>query len=70
MDDPRSRAITWSLGHDPEYIYAAEVDGARWVIRLGDFPDEPLYTLLVRGEVALEFDDWPPAWGRPDHPGG
>lgn len=61
--------MIWSLGHDPEYIYAAEVDGTRWLIRLGDFPDEPLYTLVIEGKAVLEFDDWPPTWRRPDHPG-
>ena len=62
--DPRTRAISWRNGPDPEYIRVATVDGQAWVIRLGDFPDEPMYTLLVDGEPVLEFDDWPPAWGR------
>lgn len=64
MGDPRARAIAWLKGPDPEYIWVAEVDGRPWVIRLGDFPDEPLYTLLVDGRPALEFDDWPAAWQR------
>lgn len=63
-DDPRERAVTWRKGHDPEYIHDAEVDGRRWVIRLGEFPVEPLYTLLVDGVEVLSFDDWPPAWRR------
>lgn len=64
MTDPRERGVTWLKGPDPEYIYVAEVDGRRWVIRLGDFPAEPLYTLIVEGDEALSFDDWPPAWRR------
>lgn len=65
MDARLRRAITWSKGHDPSVMYTAEVDGARWTIRLGEFPDEPLYTLAIDGIEVLSFDDWPPAWTRP-----
>lgn len=43
----------------------AEVEGQRWRIRIGDFPAEPMYTLVVDGEDALAFDEWPPTWQRP-----
>lgn len=62
--DPRGREVTWLPGHDREYVYVAEVDGRRWTIRLGEFPDERLYTLIVDGDVVVEFDDWPAAWRR------
>lgn len=62
--EPFERAIAWRKGPDPEYIWEAEVDGARWSVRLGDFPAEPLYTLLVEGREVASFDDWPPAWRR------
>ena len=67
MDARLRRAIVWSKGQDAlkEELYVAEVDGARWTIRLGDFPDEPLYTLAIGGTEVLSFDDWPPAWTRP-----
>lgn len=65
MDDPLQRRLTWSRGPDSETIYVAEVEGRRWAIRLGEFPVEPLYTLLVDGAAVLSFDDWPPAWRRP-----
>lgn len=70
MADPRTRPLVWRMGPDPEFIYVADVDGQRWVIRLGDFPAEPLYTLLVDDAEVLCFDDWPATWRRPDHPGG
>lgn len=47
-------------------MYFAEVDGRRWTIRLGEFPDEQLYALAIDGVEALRFDDWPPAWTRPE----
>lgn len=62
--EPLARAIVWSKGPDPEFIWVAEVDGERWTIRLGDFPAEPLYTLVIAGREARSFDDWPPAWRR------
>lgn len=63
-DDPRRRAIAWHKGPNRETVWVAEVDGRRWAVRLGDFPDEPLYTLTVDGAAVLSFDDWPPAWRR------
>jgi len=65
MDARLRRAIVWTKGQDLSAMYVAEVDGARWTIRLGDFPDEPLYTLAIAGVEVLSFDDWPPAWTRP-----
>ncbi len=44
-------------------IYEAQVGPEQWAIRLNDFPDEPLYTLLIAGEERLHFDDWPSFWG-------
>ena len=49
MGDPLERAITWSNGPDFEDRYIAHVDGARWTVRFGEFPVEPLYTLKIDG---------------------
>ena len=47
--------------------WMAEVDGKEWLVRLNDFPDEPLHTLLVDGREIIHFNDWPEAWGaRPE----
>lgn len=36
-------------------------------LRLGvnDFPDQPLWTLYRQGRKAIQFDDWPSSWYRP-----
>lgn len=65
MTDPREAAVAWRRGPDAEWIADAEVEGRRWQVRLGDFPAEPLYTLVVDGEPLLSFDEWPAAWRRP-----
>jgi hypothetical protein len=64
VSDPRDTEVTWGAGPDREFVYVAEVGGRRWTIRLGDFPAEPMYTLIVDGDEVLSFDDWPPAWRR------
>lgn len=44
-------------------VYHAVVDGKPWNIRMNDFPDEPLYTLLVDRAAVIHFNDWPAFWG-------
>lgn len=65
MDGRLRRVIEWSKGQDPSAMYVATVDGERWTIRLGEFPDEPLYALAIDGVEVVRFDDWPPLWTRP-----
>jgi len=54
--------VAWTRTIDVDQPYSALVDGRAWTLRLGDFPAEPLYTLLVDGEVIGSFDTWPPSW--------
>ncbi len=58
-------SIFWEKGVDPEYPYRVEIEGQQCLIRLNDFPDEHLYTLLVAGVGVADFDDWPSNWVRP-----
>lgn len=58
--------IAWAKGSDPSYPYQTEMDGARLVIRLNDFPDENLYSLFVNDLAAGDFDEWPTHWTRPE----
>jgi hypothetical protein len=57
--------IAWEPTGDGEIPYRAEVDGRAHRIRVNDFPAEPLYTLLVDGEVLADLEDWPVAWVKP-----
>lgn len=58
---------------DAEIAWVKEVGRPRWLgqfagekceLTMGDFPDEPLYTLAWRGE-RIEFDNTPPRWTLP-----
>lgn len=62
-------AVPWQTAAGPSGIeFEATVSGAQWLIRMNDFPDEPLYTLLIDGAEVLHFDDWPGFWGaRPPY---
>ena len=56
--------IVWERSTDPQYPYFVELDGERCVVRLNDFPDDHLYTLLVDDAEVTSFDDWPESWER------
>lgn len=58
-------AVPWRRTGNPLFPYDARVDGARFRIGTGDFPEEPMFTLFIDGAPAAEFDDWPAAWDRP-----
>lgn len=62
--------VAWEHTGDGEFPYRATVDGAGLVVRVNDFPAEPLYSLLVNGRVAVDLEDWPERWRRPGVPPG
>jgi len=45
-----------------EYLLETQVGAHRWMVRMNDFPDEPLYTLFIEGEAIIDFNDWPKGW--------
>ncbi|MCG3161712.1 MAG: hypothetical protein JMDDDDMK_02921 [Acidobacteria bacterium] len=59
-------SVIWESNSDPENPYRAEIEDEQRLLRLNDFPDEHLYTLLVNGAAVADFDDWPVNWVRPE----
>jgi len=60
----RERPLAWNATGDLDVPWGAEVDGESWQVRLNDFPDELMYSLLVGGGVVGDFHDWPKTWKR------
>jgi hypothetical protein len=47
---------------ESRYFSQANVGGHLWQIRLNNFPDEPLNTLLVDGREIIHFNNFPEEW--------
>lgn len=60
-----ARTVGWKLAGDSQRPWMADVDGQRWSVRLNDFPDEPMYGLIINGKPIGDFHDWPDTWIRP-----
>jgi len=58
------QALIWHPTPNPAEPWAADADGRALVLRLGDFPEEEPWTLLVDGEPAGSFSEWPKPWSR------
>jgi len=56
--------LKWNEGQGPNHPNGAKMNGDKLVIRLNDFPDESLYTLIVNDKEVASFDDWPKQWSR------
>jgi len=62
--DYLAEKLAWQKTADPKHPYETNLDGERCVIRVNDFPDEHLYTLIVNGVEVADFDDWSATWKR------
>ena len=65
--DPRAifaMSLTWSASEDLDTPWQVQVGALRLAVRMNDFPEEPLYTLLLDGNAVADFDDWPSCWKR------
>lgn len=59
--DPLARPVAWRRTGLCGFNLAASVDGQWWVLRFNGFPDHPVCTLFVDGEVVgdvHESQDW------------
>ena len=66
LDDAHAETrVRWRATWSRVMPLQAEVGDSIWVLRLGDFPAEAMYTLFIDGAPAGQLDDWPDAWERP-----
>lgn len=64
LGEQLARPLIWSATGYLDVPWVTEVDGESWQVRLNDFPDEFMYSLLISGKVAGDFHDWPKTWKR------
>ncbi len=57
-----ARQIAWTKTGDAEFPYRAILDGCTYTLRVNDFPEEHMYTLLIDEKRCVDFTSWPPAW--------
>jgi hypothetical protein len=61
----RARKLTWKRTDDLDHPWAtSEVDGQLWRVRLNDFPDDVMYSLVIGDTTIDDFHDWPETWQR------
>jgi pimeloyl-ACP methyl ester carboxylesterase len=58
------RPLTWQDSQDPNVPWTSAAEGSNWEVRINDFPDEYMYSLLIDGQLIGDFMEWPAAWQR------
>ena len=66
VPDYRQYGLSWKNANPNgmKIIYEATVEKQIWTIRMNDFPDEPLYTLIADGLEIIHFNTWPSDWTK------
>lgn len=65
IQNPLLENVIWKESADPRQPYFASHGNEAWTVRVNDFPNESLFTLIVDGTEVGDFDVWPQAWERP-----
>ncbi len=51
--------IKWLQTDKPEFPLKAQVNNDEWKVRVNDFSEHSLYTLLINSAKIADFDNWP-----------
>jgi hypothetical protein len=60
--------VDWQTTKESLYIFQATYEGMTVRLRLNDFPDEPLCTVIVDGQET-DLHEFPKIWTLPRHRG-
>lgn len=59
-----AKPLTWNRSSDVDHPWETEADGKKWRIRINDFPDDFMYSLLIGEDEIGPFHEWPANWER------
>lgn len=60
-----AQALVWRKTEDAEFPFAGEIGGRPALVRINDFPAEPLLSIIVEGQNVGNLEEWPAAWAKP-----
>jgi hypothetical protein len=61
----KAQAIIWQRDLDDPHLLHATALGQEVSLRIGDFPDAPLFTVFTSEGTLSQFDDRPLKWQIP-----
>ncbi len=56
--------LSWNKTENSEFPFQIDYNGHKFQLRINDFPDEHMYSLIVDSIFVCDFDDWPKNWKR------
>jgi hypothetical protein len=68
LDQLKQSRVDWQSSKVSLYIFEGVFQGTAVRLRLNDFPDEPLCTVIIDG-TETDLDDLPTGWTLPKHRG-
>ena len=67
LEQLQRATIEWKPSAQP-YVFEADFNGQKVLLRLNDFPEEPLCTIILDG-AETNLDDLAKGWTLPKHRG-
>ncbi|CAM4308939.1 hypothetical protein BIW53_03345 [Pseudoalteromonas byunsanensis] len=64
LESLTEQRLAWFPTKNAEYPLQAELKGVTYTVRINDFPEEPMYSIICENEVIGDLDDWPSNWDK------
>jgi hypothetical protein len=61
LDALKKSEVTWIVTREDKCLFDAVFQGEHVQVRMNDFPDEPIYTVFLRGEE-IDLEEGPRTW--------
>jgi hypothetical protein len=66
LEQLRQAHINWEYTNDSKYVFFANFNGKTVRLRLNDFPDEPICTVIINNQE-IDVEPFPDNWLLPTH---